>query len=46
MVLLFEWECPYCQNKFYSSCADRDQENVECCDCGKKVENPYYDKEE
>lgn len=43
---MFEWECPHCQKKFYSSCAERDKETIECCYCSKEMKNPYYESPE
>ncbi len=43
---MFEWECPHCHRKFYSSCPDREIETIECCYCNEKLDNPYYCEEE
>ena len=42
MIQLFEWECPHCHKKFYSSNPDRDKETIKCCHCGKEMKNPHY----
>lgn len=39
---MFEWECPHCHKKFYSSNPDRDKEKIECCYCGKEMKNLHY----
>jgi hypothetical protein len=43
-MLLFEWECPYCEKKFYSSYPERNKETVECCYCNQEVKNPFCDQ--
>ena len=43
---MFEWECPYCQKKFYSSCPERDKEEVVCIYCEKSIENPFHESAE
>lgn len=40
---MFEWECPHCGRKFYSAYGERDKKKIECCYCGKEIENPFYD---
>jgi len=42
---LFEWKCPHCHRKFYSSCPEREKDIIECCYCNRELENPYADKE-
>ncbi len=42
---MFEWECPHCHKKFYSSCPSREDNNIKCCYCGKEMANPHYDKD-
>jgi len=43
--LMFEWKCPHCHRKFYSSCPGREKDTIECCYCNQELENPYFDKE-
>jgi len=40
--MVHEWLCPHCGSSFYSSSDFRDQELVECPECGTEVPNPYY----
>jgi transcription elongation factor Elf1 len=42
---MFEWVCPHCGKKSYSSCPDRDKDTIECCNCGQDMNNPYYEPE-
>ncbi len=42
---MFEWKCPHCHRKFYSSCPEREKDIIECCYCNQELENPYADKD-
>ncbi len=42
---MFEWECPHCNGKFYSSCPERDKDTIECCYCHQELANPYGDEQ-
>ena len=37
-----EWLCPHCGRKFYSANEARKKQYVTCANCGKRLDNPYF----
>lgn len=40
------WQCPHCNNTFYSAWPRTEQKAVKCAnpECGADIPNPYYDQ--
>ena len=42
---MYEWQCPDCGGKMYSSWKDYNKKKINCIYCNREFDNKYYEGE-